>query len=180
MPYNGSVMRKETYYTTKNFSHIGRKQSCNCGPTAITNAVMSLEDREEDPNKVYELVSKTGKRRLTYWNFDLFHKFGGTVDFLTKSYIESVFAKKGIKDIEVSPRRRMGKKGIIEALERGSLVYIQFRHHPRYGNHHVLAYSGKMTRNSYFLKLADGWSETPRYIDVNELGKGYYIELSKR
>ena len=179
MPYNKGVM-KETYCTTKSFSHIGRRQECNCGPTAITNAVLTLQDRDDDPERVYQLVAETGKKRLTYWNFDLFHMFGGTVDFLTKSYLEKVFEKKGMRDIEVSKREKMTKENVINALERGSILYIQFRHHPRYGCHHVLAYEGHPGRHSYFLKLADGWSDKPRYIDVNELGRGYIIEISEK
>ena len=174
--YNSSV-KKERYYTTGQFSSKERPYHRNCGPTAITNAILTLDPKEEDPKEIYEDVARIGRRRLTYWNSDLFHLFGGTVDILTPSYLRKVFRKEGIEHARVLKRRVMKPERVLEAITKGHLLYIQFRHHKKYGNHHVIAYGGYEEGDQFYVKIADGWKASPSYIPLSELGRGYIIEI---
>ena len=174
-------MKKETYFTTRLFDKVGRGQHRHCGPTAITNAVFSLTDTpEEKAEEVYRDVARIGERRLTYYNFDLLNVFGGTVDFLSASYLRRVMKRFHIEDAVIHPRQKLSKEALKRALNRGSIVYLQFRHHKRYGNHHTLVYECVDYGNDVLFKLADGWSAKPVYLSYENIGQGYMIEIERR
>ncbi len=170
---------KETYFTTRAFDKVGRGQHRHCGPTAITNAVFSLSDTpKEKAEEVYRDIAKIGQRRLIFYNFD-FLRFGGTVDFLSPAYLRQIMKHFHLDDVRVHRRQKLSKESLIRALRRGSIIYLQFRHHERYENHHTLVYECIDYGDDVLFKIADGWSQKPVYLSYEQLGKGYMIEIEE-
>ncbi len=174
------MKRREAYYTTGRFSHAGKNYHRNCGPTAITNAVYALSDREEPAEETYRTVARMGQRNLIYYNFDLLNYFGGTVDILSPYYLRKAMKRFRLNDVIVHPRKKIDHPAMMEALRKGHILYIQFRHNRRYGNHHALIYDIVDFGDRSCYKLADGWKATPVFVPVEDIGKGYYIEIERK
>ena len=105
-----------THCTTGQFARLDEGYTRHCGPTAITNLILTLYNRYgspvngkcgpaaepgEDsgvlvPAEVFQTVSQIGQRKKIYWNTDVFGHFGGTYDFLTEVYIRTCLRQFGI------------------------------------------------------------------------------------
>ena len=83
--------------TTADFASVGRGYRRHCGPTAITNLILSLHHRYRflprpvSSREIFAVVSRIGTKSGMYWNTDILGRFGGTYDILTKVYIKACF-----------------------------------------------------------------------------------------
>ena len=172
----------ERYCTTGQFEKLGHGFRQHCGPTALTNLVLTLRPEAtsgaggaETPEDLFLRLARLGQRRLNYVNLKLPFRLGGTSDLLCRSYLRAALRESGLRDAEAGPRRRATPQSLRAALRRGSLVYLQLRRHPRYGSHHLLCY-GLDPDGS--LRLADGWTDEPARLAPGELGRAWMIEIS--
>lgn len=181
----------ESYGTTGQFQRVdGRIYLRNCGPTAVTNLIRTLKLREqkESPDtasaaavpssntELFDEVARLGEHVFTYYNADLLGHFGGTSDVLAIFYLMAALKKYGSR-AKVKGCHLMSDKAIREALDRGSILYIELRNHPKYKNHHIICYSAK-TVERYVkrwhmkkqlvlsLRCADGWVPEPTYLST--------------
>lgn len=180
--------KRITRHTTQEFAGLGKGYKRHCGPTAITNALLTLHHRDRflprpvDARQIFTTVSTIGKRKGIYWNTDLFGRFGGTYDLLTRKYIRDCFAYYQV-DPHLTGSPIATKKQVIRALDAGRLLYLQLIRHPIYGSHHLLCYGYTVLRSlqegreELYLLLADGWSETTRYLRMADLGWFHFYGL---
>lgn len=167
---------KEHYLTVGRFRGLGKGYDRCCGPTAITNLIMTLQDEEPDPEEVFQSVAKAGTRRGIYMNMDLFKRFGGTSNLLTEPYIKLCLKQHGVK-ADLRYLGRLTEERLERALRRGSYLYLELMFHPKYGNHHVLCYGARPVKDGWLLRIADGWSSKPVEMTVEDLKRTYAIEV---
>jgi hypothetical protein len=187
------------YHTTGEFDEVdGLKFYRHCGPTAMTNLILTLKKQEDvlrrgtaafknpalpDPAAVFRKCARTGSSRLFYLNADLFGRFGGTSDLMVVPYILSCLRKFGLRKVRIRGIHPVTKKNVIRAVERGSILYLALHFHPRYRNHHLLAYSAEeiVTEDGrgveFYLKCADGWAHVPQYLSLTGMKYAFFIEI---
>ncbi len=195
----------ESFCTTGQFQYVdGRHYLRHCGPTAVTNLILTLKMRElsqdfrdcSTQEQVFLQMAKIGERMGIYYNTDFWGKFGGTSDLLVIAYIAAAL-KACHSPAKILGCHLLTEKNVRSALKRGSLLYIALHHHPKYHNHHLLCYGGqdvmidpsempkrkryfyhrKLTRNVvYLMRCADGWSRRPEYLSL-PASCGVFIEI---
>lgn len=163
----------------------------HCGPTAITNALIMYGNRFEVESitskthtEIFENVAKIGTSHLYYVNSDLWGIIGGTSNALAANYILAAFNSYDVSGITVDGRFDINYKNIEISLRNDRLLYLLLDSHQLYGDHHVICYA--YTRlvsdadGSYvtYLKVADGWANSPRYIDIASLDGDEYWEIN--
>ena len=187
--------------TTSQFEKLGKGFVRHCGPTAITNLILTLNRRNRyfqtvgtssesgirhDPEEIFLRVCEIGKRSWVYWNTDILHSMGGTYDILTGRYIRKSleeFLPVPPDRIRVSRHISAGGSECLGLLQSGSLLYLQMHRHPCYGGHHVLCCGAVVLRRSgsarekVFLIIADGWSHQLRYVDTRDLGLMHFYSI---
>lgn len=89
------------YCVTRQFARLDDGYVRHCGPTAITNLLLTLHRRygflsSPEPADVFRLVCRIGRKNLAYWNTDVLRHFGGTYDWLTGRYIRECFRYFGV------------------------------------------------------------------------------------
>ena len=167
---------------TARFEHLGRGFYRHCGPTAITALLLSMHRRygvlgEQPPSaeQVFLKTAEIGRKTRIYWNADFLGRFGGTGDIMTGIYLLACFRAFHIKGMHVRGRYRVIRSTVCPALDRGSLLYLQLQRDACYGSHHLLCFGAVEladpgnSRKELYLKVADGWSETPRFLPVSDL-----------
>ena len=198
---------RESYRVTGDFDHVAEKgYRRHCGPTAITNFLLTIQEKDAaSPEDVFARVVRSGRRFAYYMNMDL-GVLGGTFDIRAGGYIRRCLKEAGFMHFRVKPRRLLTEKAARAALSRGSILYLELRHHRKYGSHHVLCYGGVETvyepdgkeqksleagesekaskgscklKRELKLRIADGWNRTPQFFTVRELGFAYMIELEE-
>ncbi len=179
--------RFEHYCTTGEFERLDRQYRRHCGPTAAANLILTLSAWEGKPaslsaQQVFRTCAKIGQRRMIYMNLDLFGCLGGTSDLLAGVFLDACLKAFGIEDFCVLRRRRATEKNIRSALGRGSLLYLELRRHPKYGNHHLLCYGAQLRRdaqgrNMLFLRCADGWVKKPCDLPLSDLPHASVVEI---
>ena len=202
----GAFIRKKTVSpwepwisrcTTGQFAGLDGGYHRHCGPTAITNLILTLAGRYGYPDiplpdEVFSNGARIGQKMKIYWNTDILGYFGGTYDILTELYIRNCLrhfripVDKKLPD-HVSVRWHGLPSGIqfLRALDEGKLLYLQLYLHPCYGTHHVLCYGytavhstdsgGKdkeknRKQREIYLIIADGWNRRPRYLRLKSRG----------
>ncbi len=181
--------RAESYCTTGQFSDLGPKGYLrHCGPTALTNLIRTVRKMEQQPlteseDTTFSRLAALGSQCGFYMNADLFQRFGGTSDLLSGLYIRAAL-RMYHTHASVAGRHLLTERSVKKALDRGSILYVEFHNHPKYGNHHVICYSGmklvygKKQRNAgFYLKCADGWADRPRYLSLISVPCGSFIEI---
>ena len=186
-----------SYCTTGQFAKLKGGFVKHCGPTAVTNVIITLLNRSYAEGKtdikpdnvyiedVFLKVSETGIRKGIYWNTDFMKMFGGTFDTFTKVLLKSCFREFGLDDVQTFIRRRATEKNFRKCLENGSICYLQLRFDRPYGSHHVVCYGYsyvrcEITGKKYmYLKIADGWSTTPRYMEASDMMLNVFIPVSR-
>lgn len=202
-----------SYCTTGMFEHLEKSYRRHCGPTAVTNVILTLaasEDvsgpeplkmrqtgkayvkipqtvaaRTETPQEVFATVARIGMRHGIYWNMDLLHHFGGTQDLRCGEYLRAVLHHYGLR-ARIIFHQPLTAVSFMDAIRRGSLLYLELRHHPLYGDHHVVccgmtevvstAEKRKPIQRRYLI-VADGWSTEPAYLDLAETGFCHFFEI---
>ncbi len=204
-----SLWEKEiSRHTTRDFARIGSGYRRHCGPTAITNLILTLHRRYRylkppaEARDIFTEVSAIGRKKGIYWNTDFLRFFGGTYDILTRLYITDCLrhyqiplgaGKVGEPDplsgdsrhrVTVSGRFFASKSRAVKALNEGKLLYLQLLHHPVYGNHHLLCCGYTVLssvtggKKEMYLILADGWSASPRYLRMSGIGIWHFLEIN--
>ena len=161
---------REAYHSTAEFSGYVR----HCGPTAVTNLLLSLLPDPPPAKELFRRVAELGRRKLVYVNRELPLGLGGTSDALTGAYLRAALHQCGVSGVQIGLRRPLTERFARTALGRGSLLYIQLRRHKTYGSHHILCYGLEPDGR---LRLADGWAAAPVRLRVKDLGLAFCLEL---
>ena len=98
-----------SYCTTGQFARLDEGYVRHCGPTALTNLLLTIHRRygylqksagqeavDPDPAEIFRAVCLIGRKNLAYWNTDILRHFGGTYDWLTGRYIRECFRYFGV------------------------------------------------------------------------------------
>lgn len=170
--------------TTAQFADLDRGYVRHCGPTAATNAILTLRagsgmKKTDAPATIFHICALTGMEMLTYWNTDFFGKFGGTSNLLTVPYIKACLIRTGMRGVRVGHVQKFSPARAARSLERGALLYLILRRHPRYGDHHALCCGGILSDRLY-LFLEDGWRENLQTVPAAELAGSWYFEIRSR
>lgn len=174
--YKGMAHRAQaSYCTTRQFAKRDRDYVKHCGPTAITNLVLTLRpDLAEDPGRVFDAVVATGRRLGIYWNLKATKHIGGTSDALAGLYIRQALAHFGI-----TARVRFAGPAtaarVRAALAEGRIVYLAMHFHPKYHNHHLLLYGV----GRYGLRAADGWQAKPVWLSDRDLRGAVFFTIAE-
>lgn len=172
--------------TTGQFSKLEKGFRNHCGPTAVTNMLLTLQNREPvpalygiAPEQLFKEVAALGKHILAYYNFSIWI-FGGTTMFLTDLYIRLALRKYGLKNVHVTPHlfgsASAQQKAILSCLDKGSLIYLQLLKDPHYSSHHLLV-SGYKKGAETQLILSDGWSSREITVPLNKLKRISFWEI---
>ena len=173
----------ESYRTTGEFEHLDRGYRRHCGPTAVTNLILTLLRRAglpaEEPREVFRTAAALGRRRLIYGNFDLLGRFGGTSDLLSPLYLRAVLRRYGLERFRVGGLRPLRENTLESALRRGSVLYLQTHRHRRYGSHHLLCYGAYRSPETgeWLLRLADGWAPRCTVLPLRELPRCSFVPV---
>ncbi|MEE0954577.1 MAG: hypothetical protein U0L49_02050 [Eubacterium sp.] len=214
--YGGSYTAAEKFFpwkdcasfcTTGQFENLEGGLMRHCGPTAVTNLILTLQNagkllkgwkkgsishnyiqdtveqgkREEE---VFRKVMGLGKRRKLYWNTNVLGRFGGTFDLMSGSYIRSALREFGMAAVQ-KPRLvlKPSAEKAVRALREGSVLYLMLHKDPTYGSHHVLCYGytvvekEETAEKKIFLLIADGWANRTRYIPADRLKHSIWFEV---
>ncbi len=179
------VLRKmqESYCTTSQFAKIGDGYKRHCGPTAISNLLLTLKPElaeEEDcgAEKVFKHVALIGKRRMSYVNADVLGRFGGTSDLLARLYLPACLKAFHIRNHKVRGPYLFSKGRMRRELDEGRILYLEVHRHPKYGGHHLICYGYKMdAQDEMLLKVADGWKAEPVYMPASECRLGCFLTV---
>ena len=170
-----------SFCTTSQFQSLKKGFFRHCGPTAITNLLLVYFQKYDpsllqsySPSDIFLTVSKIGRNRLMFWNFDLFNRFGGTSDYLVPLYLKASFKHYG-KEIKVSSRKRSTFENIQSAIQNGGLIYLELKNHPTYGNHHCVLY-GYLPDEKMYL-VSDGWHKSPRLFTDKDLIRSHFFAI---
>lgn len=154
------------FVTTSDFSDTN-----HCGPTAITNMVLAYGNRYPDlisfdtSESVFYNVAEIGYEN-GYRSND-----GTTYRSTIDEYIVDVFASYDV-EATIDKQGTSNYNDISSELAEGTLIYISLINHDTYGNHGVMCYAYTRliseTTGWYktYLKVADGWYHSGRYIDL--------------
>ena len=186
------------YRTTGCYSRLGKGYVNHCGPTAITNAILTLrrragiETEKRIPNsedrEIFEKVARYGTRHLFYFNFSFLKHYGGTLDVLAGFYLRNMLSRYVPGKVHVSLLRPLSARLMQKELSRGRFLYIQVLRHPKYKNHHFLCYGyrqgpvpkdvrGRKKDNILFI-CADGWSLAPKELTKKDFRFGSFRSIS--
>ena len=165
--------KNEAYFTTGQFEKTGHTYRNHCGPTAITNIIMTLGARRYGymPNishaaERFRQIVSFGRHRAIYMNTDLFHLLGGTLDISVPFYLKQCLKKVGFTGCTVTRIRRLKPDSLREHITYGSMAYIIMRRHPVYGNHHLVCYGCDPADQ---FRCADGWHEGPVFLTASDM-----------
>ncbi|WP_312281858.1 hypothetical protein, partial [Oscillibacter sp.] len=149
----------------------------HCGPTAITNMLIMYGNRygintinRKSTQDIFQRVADIGTANLYYVNSDLGGVIGGTSNTLAAKYTQVCFEEYGIDS--GFWRRDLTYDNIVATLEEDYIMYVMLQGHQTYGNHHIVGYAYTHLISSTtglfktYLKVADGWTTHPRYIDL--------------
>ena len=169
------------FETTGAFDALDGGYKRHCGPTAITNLLLSLENRAPvtagkrmAASRVFRRVARYGAKKHYYVNTSLFGIWGGTFNLATKAYIRQALAMYRRGREAVSGPRPALRPFLKRALDGGNLLYLELVLHPVYGNHHLLVYGYRLLKSAdghtrLYLLAADGWNGEPRYLFERDL-----------
>ncbi len=159
----------------------------HCGPTAITNMLIMYGNRfgvdsitSKTHTSVFTEVADIGTSNLYYINSET---LGGTVNARVNNYILDVFEAYNVSGVTVDGRFGISYANIVTSLRNDRLLYLLLDNHDLYGDHHVICYAYTKlvgsTNSNYviYLKVADGWANSPRYIDLSSVDGDKYWEI---
>lgn len=171
-------------YNSQRFANLDGGYVGRCGPTAITSIIKSFGAKynisiinNDTPEEVFSAVAQIGINAtpLPYY-VNSAEQNGGTYRNLLTLYIPESFQ---FYDTEVAAVGLYAAKpytNIKSALERGSLLYLALSGSTVYqGNHSVVCYAyTRLLSNTdgsavTYLKVADGWVNEPRYLDMESM-----------
>lgn len=164
----------ESYCTTGQFAKRDRTYHKHCGPTAITNLVLTLRpDLANAPAQVFDEVAALGRRLLAYWNVSAGKWLGGTSDGLAGLYLRQALNRFDCGNVKVRFGGPATEGRIRAALARGNIVYLEMHFHPKYRNHHLLLYGYGWQG----FRSADGWRKEPVYLSARDLRRCTFFSV---
>lgn len=167
---------QESYCTTGQFAKRDRTYHKHCGPTAITNLVLTLRpDLADDAAAVFDEVAALGRRSLAYWNVGVGKWFGGTSDGLVGVYLRQVLHRFDCDGVKVHFSGPATAARVRAALENGQVVYLEMHFHPKYRNHHLLIYGYEWQG----FRAADGWKHGPVYLSDRDLRRCTFFSITR-
>ncbi len=175
-----------SYCTTSQFASLDRGYVKHCGPTAVTNVLISFFNKRGQSfpeNEIFLRVADLGMKKRIYWNTDFMKMFGGTFDHKARSYIKAALKEFDLDGITVMRGRRATEKNFMKCLKEGGLAYLELRFDKPYGSHHVVCYgysfvkSPETGQRRMYLKIADGWSHTPRYMESKDMMLNSFVPV---
>lgn len=192
-----------TFFTTTAFSQLSKSYTRHCAPTAMTNALCTLWNRQADvssaassvpgsekasdpypapPAEIFEEVARIGQSRLFYTNMDLFKRIGGSSVLLMDFYLRKVLRRFGFSHLAVKSRPVASRASLLRELKAGRLLVLHLLFHPIYGSHEVVCYGIKAFPDAAgnlhpYLLLADGWNASLRYLPLSGLRVFGYLSI---
>lgn len=116
----------ESYCTTGQFAKRDRTYHKHCGPTAITNLVLTLRpDLANAPAQVFDEVAALGRRLLAYWNIGAGKWLGGTSDGLAGLYLRQALNRFDCGNVKVRFGGPATEGRVRAALARGRLAWLE-------------------------------------------------------
>lgn len=150
----------------------GKTYKDHCGPTAILNIVLSCKNRYGMPDIANTPKAQLFKQILTYGlNMQFYSPGIGTIRLTANAYIKNVMAAFG-RSVNVNGRHNIDYNNVKAKLNDNDLLYLSLDNHETYGDHALIGYGycriQSQTTEWYksYIKVADGWSSRPRYIDM--------------
>lgn len=159
---------KEQYCATGQFAGFKR----HCGPTAMTNLVLSLRP-DLAAEVVFREVVAIGRRHLAYLNVQ---NIGGTSDGLSGIYLRAVLKRYDLDEATVHFAGIATEKRLRKALDAGAMCYLQMHFHPKYHNHHVLVYGSEWKG----FRTADGWQRKAVYLNERDLRGATFFTITPK
>ncbi len=177
----------EVFHTTGQFGALKKGFVKHCGPTAVTNLILTLQQSAgtslPPAEDLFLKVAAIGSHMGIYWNVGFTRLFGGTSDLLTWFFLKRSLYKAGLSGVRVGLQLPAIPALMTRALDRGNLLYLQLRHHPLYRNHHIICYGYEQMeeqgsgRKVLYFKVADGWVSHPRYIARKDLYFSHFLTV---
>lgn len=153
-----------------------------CVPICITNMVIAHKNKYDLPlsyynssfqsyNDVFRFIADYGFENGYYGNSS-----GGTsIDYI-ETYTREIFSELSIGSY-IDGNKLPTYVNVKYDLNIGNLIYLRLVRHPLYNagtnsGHRVLCHAYTRLFNEYngnyktYLKIADGWSTSPRYVDL--------------
>ena len=170
-----------TFETTGAFAELDGGYKRHCGPTAITNLLLTMEKKVPfragkrlHASRVFSRVAAFGKKKLYYINADLLRFYGGTFNIATKRYVKRACALYDRNDLTVKGPYPAWRNFLMASLDKGNILYTELVLHPLYGNHHLLTYGYRLLqaedgKQRLYLLCADGWNTQPKYLFERDL-----------
>ena len=179
---------KEAYCTTGSFSKLGKGFDKHCGPTAVTNLILTLQEEREDlsqgirsmralQERVFLQVARFGMKSRIYWNTNFLGVFGGTSDFLAPILILTGMREFGLKGYVLRGPFVLTEKRMLRELEKGAVLYLMLHRNSQYESHHLLCYGAEERDGITVFRLADGWVGKARYLSAKELRYGLFYSI---
>ena len=176
-------------HSTSEFSNLGTGYVNHCGPTAITNMLIMYGNRFNvnsiknagGANNIFLNVASIGTANLYYVNTNILG-MGGTYDTLANNYIKACFNSYG-ETVTCTTRFWLTYTTVEASLRTDHLMYLTLNGHDCYGNHHLVGYvyyrlfNSTYTQSAIYVKVADGWSSSPRYLDMQSLSTDRFWEV---
>ncbi len=170
------------------YSNLGGGYVNHCGPTAITNMLIIYGNRfnissitSETDDDIFVTVAGIGISHSYYFNSNFINI--GTLNGAAGWYIYDSFAAFNVTGITINGRYGINYSNVSISLGNDRLLYLLLDDNDCYGDHHVTCYAYTRLQSTTdgnfvtYLKVADGWSDTPRYIDINSVDDDQYWEV---
>lgn len=172
-------------FTTARFRDLDKGYSLHCGPTAMSNLVTTYAKRygfssvtSLEPEELFRKVASIGAKRLIFWNGPAIPLLGGTMDLAVPWYIRAVWKEFRLPAPHISFQRRATEKNLLTSLKKGAILYVELRHHPKYGEHHIIVYGCRgdgITEPVYY--AADGWRPMETLLKSEDFRRSFYHEI---
>ncbi len=171
------------FLTTSQFSVVNSVSYSNhCGPTAITNLIVLVGNyrnyalvKNTNVNTIFSNVAQYGISHGYY------SKANGTPTATSDEYIKEAFASYNISvSVSTVPVNYTNVKNAINGY---NPLHVKVLSNSIYGNHSVVGYAYTVLENQYddrisFVKIADGWNTSGRYLPIYTLSSDYMDVVS--
>lgn len=156
-----------------------------CGPTAITNAIKMYGNQynvSAIKNRTSQSIYNTVIRVNNDANGNYYSPYWGTYNDTVAQYISECFDAV-YSDVTLYGTYLLSVQNIKNATTSNRLMYILLTSNDKpYGEHHLIGYawslmSDNLGRNYYFIKVADGFNSSGRYLDQKVVYNESYYEL---
>ena len=175
------------YKRTTDFSTVnGTTYYNHCGPTAYVNILLAYAHRYNN-SKIKNTAHSDLFRMCAAsspWYVNSSGPMGGSLNVLTNANIIQCFSSYGVdKRDQVKGIYNITYNNVKSSLNANSLLLVMLMGHDYYGDHQILAFAYTRLKSSNtgayktYLKVADGWSSSARYLDLATATSDQYWEV---